>query len=62
MPTTIGPFTVLGAIEARWLALGGVHGFLGAPQSNEAPTFDGTGRAQNFADGLISWHPATGPH
>ena len=61
MPTSIGSFTVLGAIEQKWLALGGTHGFLGAPLTNETPTFDGVGRAQEFAGGVISWHPKTGP-
>lgn len=61
MPTNVGTFTVFGAIEQKWLALGGVHGFLGAPLTNEAPTFDGVGRAQDFAGGVISWHPKTGP-
>jgi hypothetical protein len=61
MPTTVNSFVVLGAIEQKWLALGGTHGFLGAPLTNEQPTFDHTGRAQEFTGGVISWHPATGP-
>ena len=60
MPTTISSFTVFGAIEQRWLSLGGVGGFLGAPISNESPTFDGKGRAQSFKGGVVSWHPSTG--
>lgn len=60
MPTTFGSLTVFGAIEQKWLSLGGVGGFLGAPFSDEAPTFDGEGRAQTFAGGVISWHPSTG--
>ena len=62
MPTNVGSFTVLGAIEQKWLALGGPGGFLGNPISNEGPTLDGTGRAQTFANGTISWHPAIGAH
>jgi uncharacterized protein with LGFP repeats len=60
MPTNIGSFAVFGAIEQRWLSLGGVGGFLGAPTSNESPTFDGKGRAQSFKGGVVSWHPSTG--
>jgi uncharacterized protein with LGFP repeats len=62
MPTNLAGFTILGAIEAKWLALGGAAGLLGAPRSNESPTFDGVGRAQTFERGLISWHPTIGPH
>jgi uncharacterized protein with LGFP repeats len=62
MPTNIGGFTVFGAIEQKWLSLGGAAGLLGAPLSNESPTFDGAGRAQTFKGGIISWHPTIGPH
>lgn len=62
MPTNAGGFTVFGAIEQKWLALGGLTGLLGVPLSNEAPTFDGTGRAQTFKGGVVSWHPTTGAH
>lgn len=62
MPTNIGTFTVLGAIEQKWLQLGGLKGSFGAPLSNESPTFDGQGRAQTFRGGIISWHPTIGAH
>jgi uncharacterized protein with LGFP repeats len=51
---------VIGAIRDKWLALGGERGY-GLPLDIERPTFDGTGRAQEFAgDKSISWHPGTG--
>ena len=51
---------VIGAIRAKWLALGGEQGF-GAALDIERPTFDGVGRAQSFAGGrVISWHPQIG--
>ena len=62
MPTNVGTFTVFGAIEQKWLGLGGVGGLLGAPLSNESPTFDGAGRAQTFQKGIVSWHPTIGAH
>jgi hypothetical protein len=62
MPTNVGAFTVFGAIEGKWLSLGGVGGLLGAPLSNESPTFDGAGRAQTFRGGIVSWHPTIGAH
>ena len=62
MPTNVGTFTVFGAIEQKWLSLGGVGGLLGAPLSNESPTFDGAGRAQTFQKGIVSWHPTIGAH
>src|SRR3954454_11126504 len=61
MPTNVGTFNVFGAIEQKWLQFGGVNGSLGAPLTNETPTFDGVGRAQTFQKGTISWHPTTGP-
>jgi uncharacterized protein with LGFP repeats len=62
MPTNIGKFTVFGAIEQKWLSLGGSKGLLGDPLSNEGATFDGVGRAQTFRGGVVSWHPQIGPH
>jgi uncharacterized protein with LGFP repeats len=51
---------VIGAIRDKWLALGGEGGF-GAALDVEHPTFDGAGRAQQFANGkTISWHPKSG--
>ncbi|MEO5769295.1 MAG: hypothetical protein ABIS92_13165 [Polyangia bacterium] len=60
MPTNVGNLTVFGSIEDKWIQLGGLKGALGAPTSNEAATFDGAGRAQSFANGVVSWHPKTG--
>jgi len=60
MPTNLNGFVVFGAIEAKWLAMGGVGSPLGAPTSNEAPTFDGVGRGQSFQNGFMSWHPELG--
>lgn len=60
MPTNIDGFVVFGAIEQKWLALGGSHSPLGNPVTNESPTFDGVGRRQNFKGGMVSWHPAIG--
>jgi hypothetical protein len=62
MPTNVGAFKVFGAIEQKWLQVGGVGGLLGAPLSNESPTFDGLGRAQTFKGGVVSWHPTIGAH
>src|SRR5207237_1435635 len=62
-PITVdrGPI-VIGAIEQKWRALGAGGGPLGQPTANEAPTFDGLGRYQVFAGGVISWHPQIGAH
>ncbi len=63
MPTHVGSFVVFGAIEDKWLQLGGPTNGFGAPTSNETPTLDGVGRFQNFQNGSqISWHPDTGAH
>lgn len=59
---TATPFVVFGAIREHWEGQGGEAGPLGLPGGNEMPTFDGQGRAQNFAGGILSWHPATGAH
>jgi hypothetical protein len=60
MPTNINNFVVFGAIEQKWLALNAAQGALGLPTGNEAPTFDGVGRAQDFQGGVVAWHPNTG--
>jgi hypothetical protein len=41
---------------------GAEEGVLGLPMGNEAPTFDGAGRAQQFAGGIVAWHGALGAH
>lgn len=48
---------VFGAIHDKWQKLRGEGVDLGAPVNGEQPTFDGIGRAQDFAGGRISWHP-----
>jgi uncharacterized protein with LGFP repeats len=62
MTTNDNGFEVFGAIENKWLSLGGPRGVLGHPVTNETPTFDTVGRFQNFQRGMISWHPAIGAH
>ncbi len=62
MPTNVNGFAVFGAIEQKWLSIGGLGGALRAPTSNEAPTFDGVGRYQLFQGGRISWHPELGAY
>ncbi|WP_367325633.1 LGFP repeat-containing protein [Streptomyces sp. HUAS ZL42] len=51
---------VIGAIRDKWLALGGPGSVVGEPLDIERATFDGVGRAQEFAGGVISWHPELG--
>jgi hypothetical protein len=58
--TNINGFQIFGAIEEKWLSLGGQEGSLRLPVSNEVPTFDGRGRYQNFQTGIVSWHPDSG--
>ncbi|MGQ8826222.1 LGFP repeat-containing protein [Bacillus sp. NA_146.1] len=53
------PFPVFGAIRDKWVQF---QGNLGNPVDGEKPTFDGTGRAQHFQGGIVSWHPQTGAH
>jgi uncharacterized protein with LGFP repeats len=48
-----------GAICARWQAMGGMQGPLGAPTSPEAPA-GSAARYVVFARGAIYWSPATG--
>lgn len=60
MPTNIDGFTVFGAIEQKWLSIGGPNSPLKHPVTNEFKTFDGVGRRQNFQGGMISWRPNTG--
>jgi hypothetical protein len=53
---------VVGAIRAKWLALGGPYGLLGRPLTPELSTPDGIGRYNHFQGGSIYWTPATGAH
>ncbi|SBS77495.1 LGFP repeat protein [uncultured Mycobacterium sp.] len=48
-----------GAIYARWQAMGGINGPLGAPTSPEAPGAGST-RYAIFSHGAIYWSPASG--
>ena len=48
MPTISDGFTVLGAIEEKWLSIGGPTGHFGHPVSQEIATFDGVGRFRKF--------------
>ena len=57
-----GAFEVHGDIRAKWLALGGVNGFLGYPLTDESGTPDGIGRYNHFQGGSIYWSPGTGSH
>jgi len=53
------PATV-GAIDAKYRALGGCGSFLGHPITGELTTPDGIGRFNHFQNGSIYWTPATG--
>jgi outer membrane protein assembly factor BamB len=63
-PTT-GAHIVLGAIKAKWLAMGGPAGPLGYPATDETATATG-GRFNHFSglggNASIYWSPATGAH
>ncbi|MBV8966424.1 MAG: LGFP repeat-containing protein, partial [Mycobacteriaceae bacterium] len=48
-----------GAIYARWQAMGGMNGELGAPTSPESAA-DGAARYVRFAHGAVYWSPQTG--
>ncbi|GAB7192229.1 hypothetical protein NUM3379_29380 [Kineococcus sp. NUM-3379] len=49
-------------IRAKWLALGGAGGFLGAATSAELRTPARFGAYQHFQRGSLYWSPATGSH
>jgi hypothetical protein len=53
---------VIGAIEQKYLALGGCGSLLGVPITEERGTPDGIGRYSVFAEGSIYWTPALGAH
>jgi LGFP repeat len=57
--TRVGPYSVYGDIEKKWLQHGGASGPMGAPLSNEHDQI-GHGRVQRFAHGVISWTPEAG--
>jgi hypothetical protein len=52
---------VHGAIRDKYNVLGGPHGRLGLPVTDELGTPDGAGRFNHFAGGSIYWSPRTGP-
>jgi uncharacterized protein with LGFP repeats len=54
-----GPHILHGAIRLKYLSLGGPHGALGYPMSDDQD--EGTGFIQNFEKGVISWTPGGGP-
>ncbi len=51
---------MVGAINAKYLALGGCDSVLGAPVSDEQSTPDGVGRYSAFERGSIYWTPSGG--
>ncbi|WP_448627007.1 N-acetylmuramoyl-L-alanine amidase [Geodermatophilus sp. URMC 64] len=58
-----GAHPLLGAIEDRWLALGGLDWGQGVPTSDETRTPDGVGRYTFFSGGAaIYWSPRSGAH
>jgi hypothetical protein len=61
-PAAPAKIAVVGAINEKWMAMGGAGGKLRQPVANEKPTFDNVGRSQQFQGGIISWHPDTGAH
>ncbi len=50
------PWNVVGAIADKYYQLGGPDGLLGPAKSAEQPASNG-GRFQEFANGVIYWHP-----
>lgn len=53
------PYVVIGAIDAKYRALGGCTSFLGHPITNELTTPDGVGRYSVFENGSIYWSPSS---
>ncbi|MFD5464983.1 LGFP repeat-containing protein [Kitasatospora sp. NPDC127059] len=51
---------VLGAIEQRYIQMGGSGGPLGCPLTDELVNPDGFGRRTQFEHGTIYWSPNTG--
>jgi len=51
---------VVGAINAKYVTLGGCDSMLGAPVSEELAAPDGTGRYSVFEHGSIYWTPSRG--
>ena len=57
-----GSGVVVGAIDAKYRALGGCGSFLGRPVTNELVTPDGVGRYSVFEHGSIYWTAELGAH
>ena len=55
-----GSPAAVGAIDEKYVALGGCGSFLGAPVNPEAGTPDGVGRYSVFEHGSIYWTPKLG--
>ncbi|MER7505313.1 hypothetical protein AB0L05_17055 [Nonomuraea pusilla] len=59
-PHTYCGLKVVGAIEQRYVGMGGPTGQLGCPLTQELVNPDGVGRRTQFKNGTIYWHPQTG--
>lgn len=57
-----GAGQTMGAIDAKYQALGGCASVLGKPTTNELATPDGVGRFNHFEHGSIYWTPSLGAH
>lgn len=55
-----GSPATIGAIDAKYVALGGCASVLGAPITEERTPPDGVGRYSVFERGSIYWHPSIG--
>lgn len=60
VPTRSNGFIVLGAIEQKWLSLGGERGALGKARSNEERLGNSPAQIQLFERAWICWHPELG--
>jgi hypothetical protein len=58
----LGKGKVIGAINEKYVSIGGCNSFLGLPQSDEQTANDQKGRYTPFEHGMIYWTPATGAH
>lgn len=54
-----GGFPIVGGIR---MVYDRMPGLLGQPKGPEVPTLDWVGRWQEFAGGVVYWHPDTGAH
>ena len=61
MARPVGAFQAVGAIGAKYTAMGGAAGPLGPVRSDEANAVGG-GRISLFGNGAITWHPRYGTH